>query len=174
MIQLTPARRQRLTTYLRDSLEQARRNRQDRVAIWQEALDRYEAKPVQKNVPFFGASSIHIPIVAIAHDSISAKIINAIRSQDKLLSARPMSEEPILDPQTGQPIVDPTSGQAVTWRLIAELLEEYLLFELSPAGDVCLEDSIREFVSELLQMPERPKPAPVRELLPAVDPSVSQ
>lgn len=142
-ITLTAARRERLGKFLTDVYADIKDRRHDRERSWQSYLDRYEAKTVPKNIPFVGASSLHSPIVAIAVDSIKTRVMNALFGQDRLLRGIPLT-----DATLGVP--DPATGQELTWRDVAEKLEQYLSFEIGESGQVDLHGAIEELVDELV------------------------
>jgi len=132
----------RVSKYLEEELNRARTGRTSREDVWRESIERFEAKTVQKNWPWKNASNLHIPISAIMMDAIHARIMNSLEAQENPIAVEPISEDEIpgaIDPQTGMPL---------TWRTVSELLEQYFLFEISPAGDVPWHDFVNEFVWE--------------------------
>ncbi len=141
---ITEKRKARLEAYLSDQYGLARRGESARSDMLRTFVARYEAKTVQKNFPFRGASSIHVPIVAEHADSIKAKMLNALKAQpDAFIDVNPLTEE-----QIGTTI-DPVTQKPATWRLVSELLEEYMLYEISPAGQVNLIDAVETFVDDV-------------------------
>lgn len=144
-IKLTERRRERLTAYLREQFSQARSGRKQHTDRIRTYIARYEAKTQPKNFPFKGASSIHVPLIAEFYDSIKSRIMNALKAQpDAFIDVSPLTEEPI-----GQ-LIDPATGAPLTWRTVAELFEEYLLYEIGPSGEINLIDAVDEFLDDIL------------------------
>ena len=140
---ITPTRRERLGAFLRESLTRTQRQRDERVSQWRRFLDRYEAKTVPKNIPFFGASSIHAPIVPITFDAVKARVMNALFADSRFIVGEALDEAPI------GTITNPKDGSPVTWRDVAELLEAYLLYETSHAGDIDFRAAVDELFDEV-------------------------
>lgn len=146
-ITLTDARRERIAAALAQ-LPEIKRIRLDRERTWQLAIDQYEAKTVPKNVPFFGASSLHAPITPIDADAIKARIINAVFADPRIVRVEPVDEAPITGPNG--PLLDPITSQEITWRDVCELLETYILFEISDAGDVNFRAAVEDLLDEVI------------------------
>ena|SRR2546426_521139 len=144
-ISLTPRRRFFIETFLRDQVlgAAAAQSRSSRIEMWRSFMRRYEAKTKPKHWPFRNASSLHIPFAATAVDSIKTRVKTALKSGDKLIVAEPLIEEKI------EGALDPDTGDPYTWRDISELLEEYMLYETGPSGDVNLKRAIDELLDEI-------------------------
>ena len=146
-LKLTEARVTRVARYLSEQfgvIEPARRSRSDRIRSY---VARYEAKTTAKNFPFRGASNVHIPLVAEIVDSIKARITNALRAQpDAFVEV----QAPIGGDEEIPGLVDPATGRPATWRLIAELFEEYLLFEIGSAGQINMLSALDTFIDDML------------------------
>lgn len=140
-ITLTESRRKRLCKFLTDQYDDAVKGQQAREQLVQELNRRREAKSTPKNFPFRGASSVHVPLVTILGDSIVSRMLNGLRAQpDAFLSATPYNEEPIPG------LRDPLTNKPMTWRRVAEDLEEYLLFEIGASGEVNLIQATEQHV----------------------------
>jgi len=112
--------------------------RREKVAEW---IRRYEAQdPLHKDFPFVGASSVHVPMVAIARDAIMARIMNALFSTERDINCEPFNEDAIPG------AVDDT-GKEITWRDFSESLEEYFDFETSASGEV----AFRRFIEDIVE-----------------------
>lgn len=142
--QLTESRRDRLSKYLKEQFEKADGAFDAYRLKWDECLARHEAKSVATNFPWKGACSVHLPFVAITVDAVKAKLKNGLLAQpDRMIVGEPLSEETI-------PGFLTPSGEPVTWRFIAEQLERYMDWEISPNGDVDLYNFIDDSLDEAL------------------------
>lgn len=144
MLTLTPAQHDRLRSFLADQIIQAENERESLEDMMSEAIDRYEAKAKPKNFPWPGACSIHIPLVAIAQDSIKARMMNSLFGSERIINGVPLMEEEIPG------AIDPVTGRQITWRTMAEWMEQYLQFETSPAGDIDLKAFVEDWLDEVL------------------------
>lgn len=127
-MQLGSRQAERLLVWLQDVFDADNdlETRRERVIRW---IQSFEAQsPFQKDFPFVGCSSVNVPMIAIARDAIMAKLLNTLFGQDRDLDVEPFEEGP-----TG---LKDERGRPVTFRDIAEDLQEYLLFEISPSGQV--------------------------------------
>jgi hypothetical protein len=143
-IKLTDKRRERLVKAIRETQESILNGRQDRERKWQEFIQRYEARTEPKSFPWKGASSLHVPMVRISVDSIKARIMNALFAQERVVTVEPLSEEPI--PGTE----NPRTGEPLTWRDVADMAEQYINYEISPAGAVDFHAFVDDLLDEVL------------------------
>lgn len=89
-----------------------------------------------KTFPFYGASNVYIPMVAIARDAIKARILNALLGQDQDFNVEPIVEGPI------------GPGSNLTWRDVAETMQEYLQFEMGPGGQIPFRDHVFDIIED--------------------------
>jgi hypothetical protein len=145
---ITDKRRETISKYLSVEIPAAREARSSREDVWAASINRYEAKTHQKKYPFQGSASVHVPVVAYCFDSIKSRILNALHADKRMIVGTAISNDPVID-EMGQPIINPNNGQPITWRDIAELLEQYLSFEISEAGDINFVEMIDELFDEV-------------------------
>lgn len=143
-MRLTEARLEKITKFLHEQVPSAQAALEQRRDRYRHYVRRYEAQSIEKNWPWPGASSVHAPMVAITMDAIKARILNALFAQDRIIHV-----EPIVDLEIPG-MMDPETGEQLTWRHIAQLLEVYLNFEVSPAGEVNYREFVEELVDEVL------------------------
>lgn len=143
-MKITPKREERLIRYLNDHVLPSEDLFANRIQAYTSYVKRYEAKSIRKHWPWPGASSVHVPIVAIVMDSIKARILNALFAQDKVINCIPVMNTPIGN------LVDPQTGEAMTWRTVAELAEIYMNFEIGPAGQIDFRGFVESLIDDML------------------------
>src|SRR5262249_48788067 len=93
-----------------------------------------------------GASSLRLPVIPAFVDSIKSRITNSIKAdRDRTVVGVPLSDG-VISPS----LIDPETSQPFTWRDMAERLQQYCLFEISPAGDVDLNTAIDHGLDDCL------------------------
>lgn len=137
LVNLSPVREERIKHFLKkvSEADDALSTRRERVA---EYIRMYESQPTGMKVfPFVGASNVYIPMVAIARDAIRARILNAILGQDQDFNVEPIVEGPV------------EGVDGLTWRDVSEALQEYILFEVGPNGQVPFRDHVNDIIDDI-------------------------
>ena len=92
-VNMTDEDRERLSNYLVNEIDVAKRDRDTLTSNMAEWERLYEARPkvAQKTFPFEGAANIVVPVIATAVDSVLARLINSIFGAGELWNTRQRS-----------------------------------------------------------------------------------
>lgn len=92
---MTEVDRMKLIDHIESEVEDAmpaHEEREDRMDVWQKAYDG-EPEVERKSFPWPGAANIEIPLIAIAVDSIVARMMNTIYGVDPFWTVQPLRKE---------------------------------------------------------------------------------
>lgn len=144
-LKLKPLQLETLMTWLDDQIQTIRERRDARVRQWIKWRRQYEGKVGPKNFPWKGASNVFVPQTAIDVDAIHANMMSRIFDQDRVWEVKALTpaEKVGINPQDNQPI---------TWRDLADAMQEYMELESGPTGVMDVYESLEEAILECVKL----------------------